>query len=260
MARTWREYFEQWTNQPMYLRSTGDPQPETHFAAIAEHVCRSLALSEGDNVLDVGCDSGLVTEKVASRVASITGVDFIEAFIADAMRLKQAPNSHYMVADAQALPFPNKAFDKGYCYNVIHGLPDREYALRIIREMTRVCKSVILVGDVPDVKKKGVYYRRRWQNKFVEGNVVAKARMVIAVITPCVMRRYLKRMCGIQTCVARSPGFVWHDMNTLKRDLQKDGCECTIFAQPYPLHDWYYRSSMVLRLPNTASVCNKRDG
>ena len=248
--RTWKEYFETWTKEPLSVRSTGDEKEEEHFVNIANHISDILELSKNDLVIDVGCNSGLVTEKVADKVYKITGIDFIEEFIKDALELKRSHNSDYIEANAESLPFEAQLFSKGYCYNMIHGLPNKDCGVRVIEELIRVCKSnsIILIGDIPDTKKKYRYlWQRRWF-QFKKGTLKRKAKMLTGLILPEWAKRFIKkRGLKVITESKKGPGFIWHDLEELKKIFEKQCITCKITDQKKGLHDYCYRSNLILK-------------
>ena len=63
----------------------------------------------GTRLLDVACGPGLVSEAAAARGATPVGVDFAPAMVAAARA--RCPGLEFAVGDAQALQFPDRAFD-----------------------------------------------------------------------------------------------------------------------------------------------------
>lgn len=97
------------------------------------------ALTSASSVLDVGCAKGFMLHDFAQLIPGITakGIDVsayaIENAIADM-------KSHLQVADAQALPFPDKSFDLVISINTVHNLP-RDECGRALREIERVARK-----------------------------------------------------------------------------------------------------------------------
>ena len=83
------------------------------FGALAGEAIRPLLdevkVSRGNRVLDVGTGPGLVALAAAERGATVVGVDFSEAMLAEARRLH--PEVEFRTASAEALPFTDGAFD-----------------------------------------------------------------------------------------------------------------------------------------------------
>jgi ubiquinone/menaquinone biosynthesis C-methylase UbiE len=78
----------------------------------------------GMRLLDICCGPGQGTAEAAASGLSVVGVDFSPAMIAEAQRL--FPTFEFRVGDAEALDFPNDAFDAAICgFGLLH-LPNAE--------------------------------------------------------------------------------------------------------------------------------------
>lgn len=99
-------------------------------------------LVPGDTVLEVGCGVGTTAIEVARRFgATVTAVDIDEAMVDRAAESVRAAGTEKVVdvrlADIQALPFPDEAFDC-VIIEAVTMFVDRE---RAAREALRVCKK-----------------------------------------------------------------------------------------------------------------------
>jgi SAM-dependent methyltransferase len=75
----------------------------------AATVLDAVAAGPGIRLLDVGSGTGRVSALAAERGASVTGVDVAAGMVALAARLN--PSVPFVVGSAEALPFPDAAFD-----------------------------------------------------------------------------------------------------------------------------------------------------
>lgn len=98
----------------------------------------------GDRVLDVGCGPGTLAAAAAERGAQVTGVDLAEGMVAEARRRHPGPT--FLQADAEALPFPDGAFDVALGAFLVNHTPDAEAA---VRELRRVARTVALAAWGP---------------------------------------------------------------------------------------------------------------
>lgn len=94
-----------------------------------------LSVSPGDSVLDVGCGTGLVTNLLAQEAQLVVGIDLANAMIAKA---KKRTGPLYAVADAEALPFRDKAFDKVIALTSVQ---NAQNPTAVLLEILRVCKE-----------------------------------------------------------------------------------------------------------------------
>ncbi|WP_372766437.1 class I SAM-dependent methyltransferase [Pseudoalteromonas sp.] len=128
----------------------GRPQSDESWQLLAKDVVEKLKLHATDNLLDVGCGSGLLLSKLATNCAYVSGIDYAQAMVDKAQAL--LPNAQFYCGEAKKLPFASRSFDKLLSYSIFHYFPDREYALSVVKEMIRVVKpgGIILIGDVLD--------------------------------------------------------------------------------------------------------------
>jgi len=97
------------------------------------------ALTAASSLLDVGCAKGFMLHDFARLIPgiSVKGIDVSAYAIENAI---DDMKPHVRVADAKALPFPDKSFDVVISINTIHNLP-REECGRALREIERVASK-----------------------------------------------------------------------------------------------------------------------
>ena len=89
--------------------------------------------AEGKRVLEVGCGTGLVQERVAGFTDDAYGIDLSHGMLRQTRRrgLRAAQ------ATATALPFPDGFFDTVYSFKVLAHVQDIDLALREMARVTR---------------------------------------------------------------------------------------------------------------------------
>lgn len=196
-ARRWRRWFESWLEEPAEKRSTGfDSLPAGYFAAMSDFVAGTLELSAvDDSVLDVGCDSAMVSRGVAGRCRRLTGVDLVPGLLWNAPPPRadgERRPDDMLATDARRLPFRSAAFDKVYCLSMIHTLPSHEDAYRVVAELVRVCApgGRILVGGVPDRARRGRARREAWRR----GGWGERLRIVGSLLLPAPVKPLVRRL------------------------------------------------------------------
>ena len=112
---------------------------ETRFR---ELLLAPARLRQGENVLDVGCGTGslaLTAKRIVGPAGRVHGIDASRPMIARAKSkaAKKGIGAHFDVASADALPFPDRAFDVALSTVMLHHLPK---ATRVVAvsEMRRV--------------------------------------------------------------------------------------------------------------------------
>lgn len=112
--------------------------------AIPAYKRRTFALLDprpGDQILDVGCDSGDDARTIAKLVGGgrVVGVDLSAEVIADAQRRSERSGLpvEFHVADAHRLEFPDASFDACRSDRTFQHLKDTRQALRELIRVTR---------------------------------------------------------------------------------------------------------------------------
>lgn len=128
-----------------------------HFEKL-HHLLRLIPFDEyrGRRVLEVGCGAGTDLLRFARGGARVTGVDAARSAIALARQnfSQQQLDASLQVADGEALPFPDGAFDLVYAHGVIQYAADDR---RVVAE----CRRVLASGGLAIFQ---VYNRVSWLN------------------------------------------------------------------------------------------------
>ncbi len=251
-AQAWRGWFEGWLTLPLEQRSIGFyALPEEYFASTADHIASTLGLDpEADVVLDLGCDSAMVTRVVGPRCRRLVGADFIPGLVADvprgSVRSATGRDAAFVAADGRFLPFRSQAFTKAYCAGVIHTLPSREDGVAMIEELVRVCRpgGAVLVAAVPDRAKRFQSFVDLWRH----AGPIGKMRRLLSPMIPGWAKRAARRLLGLP------PGLVFlqYDLRELKRAFEARGLTCDVLDFPatyWSLHFRRTRANLLIRIP-----------
>lgn len=256
-AAAWRAWFEGWLEKPLAERSIGFHQlPEEAFEAMARHIGGTLDLDAAkDVVLDVGCDSALVTRHVAKRCKRLVGVDFIPGMLIDAQRSRPrdegvATAPRFAAADGRALPFADRTFTKAYCSGVVHTLPTVEDGFAMILEIVRVLEpgGRALIAAIPDRHKVRAARREAWRL----GGITERARLVAALMLPTAVRRFVRGLLPGDKALR----YLTYDLPALSQRLEARGLACAIVH--YPPDFWSRdfertRSNLAIDVPGPLS-------
>lgn len=110
---------------------------------VAAEFVRRLRVPPGGAWLDAGCGTGALTQVVlgSAEPAEVVGVDPAEAFL-DTARAR-VTGATFLLADAQALPLPDRHFDAVVGGLMLNFVPDPE---RAVAEFARVARPGAVVG------------------------------------------------------------------------------------------------------------------
>ena len=103
---------------------------------------RELAarLPPAKNVLEIAAGTGRLTRRLLAVIAPdsvVVATDLNEPMLDEARRHVTDPRVQWQVADAQALPFPDRTFDAVLCQFGLMFVPDKLLALREMRRVLR---------------------------------------------------------------------------------------------------------------------------
>ncbi len=116
-----------------------------HARRLHGDVLAALGGSDFDALLDVGCGTGLLLERVHELrpAARLAGVDLSEAML-DVAGRRLGGAADLRLADAEHLPQPDGAVDAVVCVDSFHHYPDPAAALAEMRRVTRPGGALVL--------------------------------------------------------------------------------------------------------------------
>lgn len=117
----------------------------TTLQIVGESLCEAIDLRSGERVLDVAGGNGNASLAAARRFAEVTSTDYVPELL-ERGRARAAADHlaiEFQVADAEALPFANAAFDVVLSTFGVMFTPDQDKAAS---EMMRVCRPGGRIG------------------------------------------------------------------------------------------------------------------
>jgi ubiquinone/menaquinone biosynthesis C-methylase UbiE len=130
-----RGFFDAWSyvyDFPLVQRATYRP--------VHDAVLRALAAEPCARVLDVGCGTGRLADRLreAPSVRTVVGLDFSAGMLEQARaRLGSTETATLVRGDATRLPFADAAFDAAVSTEAFHWFPDQDAALAEIHRVLR---------------------------------------------------------------------------------------------------------------------------
>ena len=117
----------------------------TTLQIVGEQLCEALDLRAGSKVLDVAAGNGNVTLAAARRWCDVMSTDYVPALLERGRERASAERLpvEFREADAEALPFPDAAFDVVVSTFGVMFTPNQDKAAS---ELMRVCKSGGKIG------------------------------------------------------------------------------------------------------------------
>jgi len=116
-------------------------------ASLHDGIVNCLGCNSGDSILEVGCGAGFLSREFSSEY-NYVGCDYSQSLVDKHRRM--FPKHVIHCAEASKLPFSDNEFDYSFCFGVYQYLPDDKYADHMIKEMKRVARRGILLGDLKE--------------------------------------------------------------------------------------------------------------
>jgi ubiquinone/menaquinone biosynthesis C-methylase UbiE len=117
----------------------------TTLQIVGEELCEALDIRPGQKVLDVAAGNGNATLAAARRWCDVVSTDYVPSLLERGQLRAKAEGLpiEFKVADAEALPFTDAAFDIVVSTFGVMFTPDQDKAAT---ELLRVCKSGGKIG------------------------------------------------------------------------------------------------------------------
>lgn len=142
-----KQWFGHWSNE--YDRTLGSI---SFHRGLLDLVVRNARVKSGDQILDLGCGTGLLSLKCLQQArCSVTGADYspkmIDVFNDKIKKLKLKDRISLCLMDAASLKFKDGTFDKVVSSVALHHLKDK---LPALKRIFRILKpgGIFILGEV----------------------------------------------------------------------------------------------------------------
>lgn len=110
-------------------------------------VLHSLRLPHKSRVVDVGCGTGLITNRLVERAELIVGVDFSRRLLQEARKKARSHQRVFLVlADADNLPFADHVFDMVLAITLLQNMPNPRSTLDEINRISKQTAPIVVTG------------------------------------------------------------------------------------------------------------------
>ena len=150
-ARDHQEAYDLWARHFADPALMANRDAKTTLRKLTRVVDR-LPIQKDSVILDIGPGDGTLFRIVSARAARCCGVDPSAAALAKLNKLlADLANVEFALGSANAVPYPDAAFDVVVVNSVLQMLPSRDELEKAVRELVRVCKpgGAIFVGELP---------------------------------------------------------------------------------------------------------------
>ncbi len=101
----------------------------------------------GGRVLDVGCGTGLLFNRVAAEAQTVVGVDISSKLLHQAQkRARKFSKVHLVQADADHLPFTSRHFNVVFAFTMLQNMPKPAETLSEIKRNATCDASIVVTG------------------------------------------------------------------------------------------------------------------
>ncbi|WP_333649894.1 class I SAM-dependent methyltransferase [Lacrimispora sp.] len=144
---TWKQI---WTRKGLadssvtdLLAYDGYEATKVDMEEVARQIAKRLDIQKNDKVLEVGCGAGALAQYLD---CDYVGIDYSPTLVRKHIEIL---HNSVLTGEAADLPFKDKSFDKVICYGVYLYFDNKEYADKATKELLRVAKKGVLIGEIP---------------------------------------------------------------------------------------------------------------
>jgi ubiquinone/menaquinone biosynthesis C-methylase UbiE len=124
-----------------------DIQYSEEQAAKFKAVMQNLQPPYKSRVLDVGCGTGLILNRLVERAEFIVGVDFSRGLLQEVRKKARShPHVFLVLADADNMPFADHVFDVVLAITLLQNMPNPPATLDEIKRVSSQTAPIVLTG------------------------------------------------------------------------------------------------------------------
>ena len=110
-------------------------------------IMQNVSLQWNSKVLDIGCGTGLFFKHLVNKVESIVGIDISRGLLHEARKKVQDHQDISLVqADADHLPFVEKAFSSVFAVTLVQNTPNVNATLTEIKRVSKQTALIVMTG------------------------------------------------------------------------------------------------------------------
>lgn len=110
-------------------------------------VLRDLKIRKKDSILDLGCGTGLLLQKIQRKAESIVGVDLSRKMLEKAKDYTRiSGNVQLILADADHIPVIERCFDTVFAITLLQNVPSPFTTLQEIKRITKRDSIIFITG------------------------------------------------------------------------------------------------------------------
>ena len=150
----------------------GEPISESEFKIIVNSIIKVLNITNKDEILDLGCANGLITNQIAKYANFVTGFDINQDLLTVANEHHKKDNIDYILSNVMDIDFTQYNAKKFYMLAVAQYL---EYKMlrKLLQKISNQKESFILfITEIPDQEKLLSFYDTKERRNFLFTEII----------------------------------------------------------------------------------------
>jgi len=147
---------------------------EREFKLIIISIIEALNIGDKNEVLDLGCGNGLITNEIAEYAKDIIGFDLNEDMLTVANKHHKKDNIEYVLSNIMDIDFTQYNAEKFYMYEVLQNL---EYNMlrKLLQKISNQKESFTLfLASIPDQERILSFYHTQERKKYLFKELLEK--------------------------------------------------------------------------------------